>query len=126
RGAAAAPHWASGARAIGVFDVNADSPAALAAAGAPVGNVQTVAGGPSWFHPGRSGTLQLGPKLQLGWFGEIHPRVLQEMDVRGPLYGFEIILDAVPEPRGRRSLRPALEASDLVPTKRCFAFVGDT
>ena len=125
RGAAAARHWASEARAIDVFDVKADSLAALAAAGAPVGNVQTVAGGPSWFHPGRSGTLQLGPKLQLGWFGEIHPRVLQEMDVRGPLYGFEIILDAVPEPRGRSALRPALEASDLMPIKRDFAFVVD-
>jgi phenylalanyl-tRNA synthetase beta chain len=125
RGAAAARHWASEARAIDVFDVKADSLAALAAAGAPVGNVQTVAGGPSWFHPGRSGTLQLGPKLQLGWFGEIHPRVLQEMDVRGPLYGFEIILNAVPEPRGRSALRPALEASDLMPIKRDFAFVVD-
>jgi phenylalanyl-tRNA synthetase beta chain len=125
RGAAAARHWASEARAIDVFDVKAESLAALAAAGAPVGNVQTVAGGPSWFHPGRSGTLQLGPKLQLGWFGEIHPRVLQEMDVRGPLYGFEIILDAVPEPRGRSALRPALEASDLMPIKRDFAFVVD-
>jgi phenylalanyl-tRNA synthetase beta chain len=125
RGAAAARHWASEARAIDVFDVKADSLAALAAAGAPVGNVQTVAGGPSWFHPGRSGTLQLGPKLQLGWFGEIHPRVLQEMDVRGPLHGFEIILDAVPEPRGRSALRPALEASDLMPIKRDFAFVVD-
>ncbi len=125
RGAAAARHWASEARAIDVFDVKADSLAALAAAGAPVGNVQTVAGGPSWFHPGRCGTLQLGPKLQLGWFGEIHPRVLQDMDVRGPLYGFEIILNAVPEPRGRSALRPALEASDLMPIKRDFAFVVD-
>ena len=105
--------------------LKADCLAALAAATAPVGNIQTVAGGPSWFHPGRSGTLQLGPKNQLGWFGEIHPRVLQEMDVRGPVYGFEIILDAVPEPRGRTALRPALEASDLMPIKRDFAFVID-
>jgi phenylalanyl-tRNA synthetase beta chain len=125
RGAAAPRHWSGEARAIDVFDVKADSLAALAAAGAPVGNVQTVAGGPAWLHPGRSGTLQLGPKLQLGWFGEIHPRVLQEMDVRGPLYGFEIILNAVPEPRGRSALRPALEASDLMPIKRDFAFVVD-
>ena len=125
RGAAGPRHWAAEARAIDVFDVKADSLAALAAASAPVGNIQTVAGGPPWFHPGRSGTLQLGPKNQFGWFGEIHPRVLQEMDVRGPIYGFEIILDAVPEPRGRTALRPALEASDLMPIKRDFAFVID-
>jgi phenylalanyl-tRNA synthetase beta chain len=125
RGAAAPRHWTGVERAVDVFDVKADALAALAVAGAPVGNLQTVAGAPSWFHPGRSGTLQLGPKNQLGWFGEIHPRVLQSMDVRGPLYGFEIVLDAVPEPRGRTALRPALEASDLMPVKRDFAFVVD-
>jgi phenylalanyl-tRNA synthetase beta chain len=125
RGAAAPRHWAGDQRAVDVFDVKADALAALAAAEAPVGNLQTVAGGPSWFHPGRSGTLRLGPKNQLGWFGEIHPRVLQAMDVRGPLYGFEIVLDAVPERRGRTALRPALEASDLMPIKRDFAFVVD-
>jgi phenylalanyl-tRNA synthetase beta chain len=125
RGAAAPRHWALEQRAVDVFDVKADALAALAAAGAPVGNLQTVAGAPSWFHPGRSGTLQLGPKIQLGWFGEIHPRVLQAMDVRGPLYGFEIVLNALPEPRGRTALRPALEASDLMPVKRDFAFVVD-
>ena len=125
RGAAAPRHWALEQRAVDVFDVKADALAALAAAGAPVGNLQTVAGAPSWFHPGRSGTLQLGPKIQLGWFGEIHPRVLQAMDVRGPLYGFEIVLNALPEARGRTALRPALEASDLMPVKRDFAFVVD-
>jgi phenylalanyl-tRNA synthetase beta chain len=125
RGAATPRHWALEQRAVDVFDVKADALAALAAAGAPVGNLQTVAGAPSWFHPGRSGTLQLGPKIQLGWFGEIHPRVLQAMDVRGPLYGFEIVLNALPEPRGRTALRPALEASDLMPVKRDFAFVVD-
>jgi phenylalanyl-tRNA synthetase beta chain len=125
RGAAASRHWAGEQRTVDVFDVKADALAALAAASAPVGNLQVVAGAPSWFHPGRSGTLQLGPKNQLGWFGEIHPRVLQAMDVRGPLYGFEIVLNAVPEPRGRSALRPALEASDLMPIKRDFAFVVD-
>ena len=125
RGAAAPRHWAGAERAVDVYDVKADALAALAAAGAPVANLQTVAGAPPWFHPGRSGTLQLGPKNQLGWFGEIHPRVLQAMDVRGPLYGFEIVLDAVPAPRGRTALRPALEASDLMPVKRDFAFVVD-
>jgi phenylalanyl-tRNA synthetase beta chain len=47
------------------------------------------------------------------------------MDVRGPLYGFEIVLDALPEPRDRSALRPALDASDLMPIKRDFAFVVD-
>ena len=124
RCAAAAPAIGRSSSAPSMCSTSADALAALAAAGAPVGNLQTAAGAPS-FHPGRSGTLQLGPKIQLGWFGEIHPRVLQAMDVRGPLYGFEIVLNALPEPRGRTALRPALEASDPMPVKRDFAFVVD-
>jgi phenylalanyl-tRNA synthetase beta chain len=89
------------------------------------GNVQVVKGGPAWFHPGRSGTLQLGPKTVLGWFGEIHPRVLDRMDVKGPLVAFEIVLNAVPEARAKSATRPALVASDLMPVKRDFAFLMD-
>ena len=116
-------HWSAPTRPLDAFDVKADAFAALAAADAPVGNVQTVQAAPPWFHPGRSGTLQLGAKNELAWFGEIHPRILTAMDVRGPLYGFEILLNAVPAPRGRSAMRPALNASDLMAVKRDFAFV---
>ncbi|HUE45324.1 MAG TPA: phenylalanine--tRNA ligase subunit beta [Aestuariivirgaceae bacterium] len=119
-------HWATPQRAIDVFDAKADMLAALEAAGAPVSNVQVVKGGPAWFHPGRSGTLQLGPKTILGWFGEIHPRVLDRMDVKGPLVAFEIVLGTVPEARTKSATRPALVASDLMPVKRDFAFLMDT
>jgi phenylalanyl-tRNA synthetase beta chain len=61
----------------------------------------------------------------LGWFGEIHPRVLDRMDVKGPLVAFEIVLNAVPEARAKSATRPALVASDLMPVKRDFAFLMD-
>jgi phenylalanyl-tRNA synthetase beta chain len=125
RGSFEPRHWASPQRAIDVFDAKADVLAALEAAGAPVANVQVVKGGPAWFHPGRSGTLQLGPKTILGWFGEIHPRVLDRMDVKGPLVAFEIVLNAVPAARAKSATRPALVASDLMPVKRDFAFLMD-
>ncbi len=66
-------HWSEKARNVDAFDAKADLMAALDVAGAPVANVQVVQGAPAWFHPGRSGTVQLGPKNQLGWFGEVHP-----------------------------------------------------
>jgi phenylalanyl-tRNA synthetase beta chain len=96
RGSFEARHWAGPQRPVDAFDAKADVLAALEAAGAPVSNLQVVKGGPAWFHPGRSGTLQLGPKTVLGWFGEIHPRVLDRMDVKGPLVAFEMVLNAVP------------------------------
>ena len=85
-----------------------------------------VAGGPDWFHPGRSGSLQFGPKTIVGHFGEIHPRTLEAFDLSGPVCGFEIILDTMPAPKARPTrARPKLELSELMPVERDFAFVVD-
>ncbi|MGB7432224.1 MAG: phenylalanine--tRNA ligase subunit beta, partial [Ahrensia sp.] len=88
--------WAGNAAPVGVFDAKADAFAALAAAGAPTANLMIETGAPSWYHPGRSGVIKLGPKVVLGHFGEFHPRTLEAIDVKGALCGFEIFLDALP------------------------------
>jgi phenylalanyl-tRNA synthetase beta chain len=67
----------------------------------------------------------MGPQNKLAFFGEIHPRVLAAMDVKGPLVGFEVILNAIPAPKARSNTRAALNASDLLPVSRDFAFVVD-
>ena len=36
---------------------------------------------------------------QLAQFGEIHPAVLEELDIKGPLVGFEAVMDAIPQPK---------------------------
>ena len=87
-------HWAGNADSVGVFDAKADAFAVLEAAGAPVDRLQVEAGGPGWYHPGRSGTIKLGPKTVLGHFGEFHPKTLEGLDVSGALAGFEVYLDA--------------------------------
>ncbi len=74
-----------GGKPVDVFDAKADAIAVLEACGVPMGNVQFEAGGPSWYHPGRSGTIKLGPKIVLGTFGEFHPKVLEALDVSGAL-----------------------------------------
>jgi phenylalanyl-tRNA synthetase beta chain len=114
-----------GARSVDAFDAKADALAVLEAAGAPVATLQVVAGGPAWFHPGRAGTIQMGPQNKLGFFGELHPRVLQAMDVKGPLVGFELILNAIPGAKTKSATRAALAMSDLMPLSRDFAFVVD-
>ena len=67
-------NWATGGKSVDAFDVKADALAALAAAGAPAQALQINPGGPAWLHPGRSGTIQIGPQNVLGYFGELHPR----------------------------------------------------
>jgi len=116
--------WDSPARAVGAFDAKADALAALEASGVPPETLQLSAEAPAWYHPGRSGSFRQGPKL-LANFGEIHPGVLQAMDVKGPASGFEVFLDAVPEPRSRGPARPLLRLSPLMPVARDFAFVVD-
>jgi phenylalanyl-tRNA synthetase beta chain len=116
--------WAGNAAPVGVFDAKADAIAALEAAGAPVEKLQVEAGGPAWYHPGRSGTIRLGPKLVLATFGEFHPRTLAALDVSGPLCGFEAFIDAIPEAKAKPTrTKPRLDLSPFQAVKRDFAFV---
>jgi phenylalanyl-tRNA synthetase beta chain len=119
-------HWLSKAAPVDPFDAKADALAVLAAAGAPVQALQVVTGGPAWFHPGRSGTIQIGPQNILGTFGELHPRALEALDADGPLVAFEVILERIPEPKQRATrAKPAFEPSPFQPVERDFAFVVD-
>jgi phenylalanyl-tRNA synthetase beta chain len=121
-----ARHWATGSGPADAFDVKADALAVLAAAGAPMQALQVVAGGPSWLHPGRSGTIQIGPQNVLGHFGELHPRALAALGAEGPLVAVEVILDRVPEPKARATrAKPPLDLSPFQPVERDFAFIVD-
>jgi len=117
-------HW-SGSGTVDVYDAKADALAALAAAGAPVDNLQTTTDAPAWYHPGRSGTFRLGP-IVLGHFGEVHPRALEALDVAGPVAAFEIDLDRIPQAKARPTRsKGRLDISDLQPVRRDFAFLVD-
>ncbi|MBQ0805791.1 MAG: phenylalanine--tRNA ligase subunit beta [Sulfitobacter sp.] len=115
-------HGAS--RPVDVFDIKADIEAVLSAIGAPA-KVQINRNGAEWWHPGRHGQICLGPKKVLGVFGEIHPRVLVALDVKGPAMGFTIWPAEVPLPRKSGATRPALKTSSLQAVERDFAFVVD-
>ncbi len=115
-------HWSGSANAD-LYDVKADALAVLALNGAPMTGVQVTPGGPAWFHPGRSATLHMGRDV-FGHFGEIHPAALEALDVDGPVYAFEIILDAIPAPKAKPTkVKPRLELSDFQPVTRDFAFL---
>jgi phenylalanyl-tRNA synthetase beta chain len=119
-------HWSAKAEPADAFDVKADALAVLTAAGAPAQALQVVPGGPAWFHPGRSGTIQIGPQNVLGHFGELHPRTLEALDAEGPLMAFEVILERIPEGKAKATrAKPVLELSQFQPVTRDFAFVVD-
>jgi phenylalanyl-tRNA synthetase beta chain len=117
-------HWSKRDGEVDVFDAKADALAVLTAAGAPAQALQVVSGGPTWFHPGRSGTIQIGPQNVLGHFGELHPSALEALDAKGPLVAFEVILERIPEPKAKAThAKPMLELSPFQPVERDFAFV---
>lgn len=119
-------HWSGSAQAT-ALDAKADAFAVLAAAGAPMAGLQIATNKlPAWLHPGRSGAIQIGPQNVLGYFGELHPRVLEQLGADGPLVAFEVILEKIPDPKQRPTrAKPALELSAFHPVSRDFAFIVD-
>ena len=118
-------HWQKGGEASGLFEVKADLLAALEAiTGAPM-SAPVTQGAPAWYHPGRSGTIAMGPKV-IAQFGEIHPKVLAAFDLKGPAAGFEIFLDAIPDAKTKGGkAKPLFAPSPFQAIERDFAFVVD-
>ncbi len=117
-------HWSGAGKSADLFDVKADALAVLDAMGYAA-NAQAARAAPEWYHPGRSGVLQLGPQTVLAHFGELHPRVLDQLGIDGPVAAFEIFLDALPEPKRSSRTKPALDVTDLQIVRRDFAFLVD-
>src|SRR3984957_4122369 len=93
--------WSKHDGEVDSFDAKADALGVLVAAGAAPQALQIVPGGPAWFHPGRSGTIQIGPQNVLGHFGELHPSALEKLKAEGPLVAFEVFLERIPEPKAK-------------------------
>jgi len=111
-------------RPVDIYDAKADAESVLHAIGAPA-KVQVMREGASWWHPGRHGRICLGPKKMLAVFGEIHPKILRDLDIKGPVVGFTIWPEDIPLPRKATATRQALEINDLQAVERDFAFVVD-
>ena len=117
-------HWLSEARNVDLFDVKADCLSLLEEFGLVAASLSLSAGAPDWYHPGRSGQITLGPKTVLGYFGELHPNILSELELEGQVVGAEIFLSNVPIPRLKKSrVRPVLSSRDLPSVDRDFAFL---
>jgi len=117
-------HWQKDSDASGLFAVKADLLAALEAiTGAPM-SAPITQGAPGWYHPGRSGTIAMGPKV-IAQFGELHPKVLAALDLKVPAAGFQIFLDAIPDSKAKGKAKPLFQPSPFQAIERDFAFVVD-
>ena len=116
--------WAKSSHTADAFDAKADMLGVLEAAMGSAMSAPIKAGAAPWYHPGRSGTLALGPKV-LAMFGELHPAIAAAFDLKFPVAGFEIFLGAIPESKAKGKARPAFAPSPYQGVERDFAFVVD-
>ncbi len=116
-------HW-QGQSSYDAYAAKADLFAVLHAIGQPADRFQTDAPKQPYFHPGQGASLKLGPKVTVAHFGALHPRILKALDVEGPVYGFELNLNALPNMKARPGkTKPVLDRADLLPVRRDFAFI---
>jgi phenylalanyl-tRNA synthetase beta chain len=122
--AAKARDWRGAPAAYDAFAAKADLFAILAALDQAPDRFQIGAPDAPHWHPGRAGTLRLGPKQVVASFGELHPALLKALLAQGPIYAFELGLDALPMPKAKAGkTRPALDKADRSPVRRDFAFM---
>jgi phenylalanyl-tRNA synthetase beta chain len=116
--------WTKAAQPTDAFDAKADMLSVLETAVGTVMSAPVREGAPSWYHPGRAGTLALGTKV-LATFGEMHPKVLEAFDLKGPVVAFEVNLDAIPEAKAKGKARAVFTPSPYQAIERDFAFLVD-
>lgn len=114
--------WLAPSRPAGMMDAKADAWALMAALGVPLDALTVSDGAPAHYHPGRSGVVRQGPHTMVATFGEIHPRIAAALDLP-PSVAFEVMLDAIADPKRRRRAQPDLPP--FQPVRRDFAFIVD-
>ncbi len=124
-GAVAPRDWSGARRPVDLYDAKADAEALLAAIGAPVEKLMLDRDAPGWLHPGRAARLKLGPKTPLALFGELHPKVVKAMGLKGRAVAALLHLEDAPFPKAKSKARPALTLHELQSVERDFAFVLD-
>ena len=122
-------NWIEKERNFDVYDIKNDVLKTLYEIGINIEKINVSNKTKKWYHPGRSGLLSLGSSSgpELAYFGEIHPFIVKNLDLRTEnVLGFEIFLDNIPESRKKiREAKPQFIVSDYQKVARDFAFVID-
>jgi len=120
-------NWIEKERSFDVFDIKNDAFRTLNEIGIDNSKIFVSNKTKKWYHPGRSGLLSLGSVNgpELAYFGELHPSIIQKLDLRvESVLGFEIFLDNIPEWRKKiRDSKVQFTISDYQKVTRDFAFV---
>lgn len=112
-------------RPVDSFDSKADIFSIIAEAGLDPSKLQyTIDNLPAYYHPYRSATLLLGKNI-IGYFGQLHPKIIQSYNLNNNAVGFELFLDNIPLSKPKFGRKGSLQTSDYQAVERDFAFIID-
>ena len=122
-------NWSDKERMVDVFDAKKDLIQTLIEAGYDKKNFFVRDKSPSYYHPGKSGSVYLDKDdiEPIGYFGEIHPNIIKKLDIKTEaLVGFEIYLDRFKSNKFKlKDKKSKYEYSDYQKSERDFAFIVD-
>ena len=122
-------NWNEENRSVDLFDAKKDVIQTLVEAGYDRQNLFVREKSPSYYHPGKSGSVYLDKDDidPVAYFGEIHPNIIKKIDIKTEaLVGFEIYLDYLKDKKLKlKDLKSQYKFSDYQKSDRDFAFVVD-
>ncbi|MFL2886945.1 MAG: phenylalanine--tRNA ligase subunit beta [Candidatus Pelagibacter sp.] len=122
-------NWNEKDRLVDVFDAKKDAIQTLIEAGYNKDNFYIRDKSPSYYHPGKSGSIYLDKDDidPVAHFGEIHPNIIKKLDIKTEaLVNFEIYLDYLKDNKLKlKDKKLNFEYSDYQKSERDFAFVVD-
>ena len=122
-------NWNEKDRLVDVFDAKKDLIQTLIEAGYDKHNFFIRDKSPSYYHPGKSGSIYLDKDdiEPVAYFGEIHPSIIKKLDIKTEaLVHFEIYLDHLKDNKRKlKDLKSNFQYSDYQKSERDFAFVVD-
>ena len=122
-------NWNEENRSVDLFDAKKDVIQTLVEAGYDRQNLFVREKSPSYYHPGKSGSVYLNKDDidPVAYFGEIHPNIIKKIDIKTEaLIGFEIYLDYLKDKKLKlKDLKSQFKFSDYQKSDRDFAFVVD-
>ena len=122
-------NWNEENRSVDLFDAKKDVIQTLVEAGYDRQNLFVREKSPSYYHPGKSGSVYLNKDDidPVAYFGEIHPNIIKKIDIKTEaLVGFEIYLDYLKDKKLKlKDLKSQYKFSDYQKSDRDFAFVVD-
>ena len=109
--------WGHPARPVDFYDLKGDLESVLALRGEK-GEVKFRNSSFPWLHPGQAAMVSIDG-VDIGWAGSVHPIILKQLELKGPVMAFELDLNIL----SKREIPCTKEISRFPSIRRDLAFL---